>query len=72
MKVKTGGGGIDKDGNTYKLPETEHEVPDGYFTELLKAMADPTPKPAYIYASPEAFKAYLDATNSQQEPEDAK
>jgi hypothetical protein len=39
LKIITGGGGIDKDGNAYTLPEKEVEVPDDYFLAMAKAMA---------------------------------
>ena len=38
MKIITGGGGVDKDGNAYELPEDEIDVPDDFFERALEAM----------------------------------
>lgn len=40
MKIKRGGGGIDKDGNVYKLPEDEIEVPYDHFRKFWQAVID--------------------------------
>jgi hypothetical protein len=40
MKVRTGGGGVDKDGNAYTYPEEEIEVPDDFFRKLWQSSID--------------------------------
>jgi hypothetical protein len=56
VKIKTGGGGVDKDGNSYKLPEGEMDVPDDYFDRVLEGMKKAEPVngmvmvvPAWLY-----------------------
>lgn len=38
MKIRTGGGGVDANGKTYKLPEEEIEVPDDFFLKMWEAL----------------------------------
>ena len=47
MKIITGGGGVDKDGKTYELPEEVREVPDSFFADLVRAM-EKIPQPDVI------------------------
>lgn len=39
MKIKCGGGGVDKDGKAYTLREEEREVPDTWFADLFQAIS---------------------------------
>jgi hypothetical protein len=55
MKVRSGGGGVDKDGNAYTLPEQEIEVPDDYFKALLLDMSKWEP-PEFIVVDPRVFE----------------
>lgn len=41
MKVISGGGGVDADGNWYELPTIEREVPDDYLAKLRAAFKRP-------------------------------
>jgi hypothetical protein len=54
MKIKRGGGGVNKDGNSYKLPETEIEVPDDYFEKAMTAFSN-IPAPEFMIVHPEVF-----------------
>lgn len=51
MKIKRGGGGVDKDGNAYTLPETEIEVADNHFEKMIEAVRD-APQSPFIMVSP--------------------
>jgi hypothetical protein len=50
MKMITGGGGINKDGEWYETPAREIEVPDDYLQRLWALMSDPD---AWIKLYPE-------------------
>jgi hypothetical protein len=62
MKVISGGGGIDADGNWYELPTIEREMPDDYFKALRTLFKTvPAPhQPAVGYCS-QAIYASLKA-----------
>ena len=53
MKVISGGGGIDADGNWYTLPEVEREVSDGYFKRLAAAFKAMPRRPSIMIVLPE-------------------
>ena len=57
MKIRQGGGGIDKDGNAYTLPEREVEVSDDYWGEFLEAMRM-TPPPTTIVVRPSIWEVF--------------
>jgi hypothetical protein len=52
VKIITGGGGIDADGNAYTLPDIEREVPDDYFKRMFMA-AKSIPKPNVMFVHPD-------------------
>lgn len=65
MKVKTGGGGIDADGNWFDLPSEEIEVPDDYFQQFAKAMAaiprqTSIPVPAWVFEDMQRILAEIE------------
>ena len=55
MKVRTGGGGVDKDGNEYTISEQEIEVPDDYFKAMVRDMSKWEP-PEFILVDPRLFE----------------
>jgi len=40
MKIRTGGGGVDKNGKPYKLPEKTVEAPDDVFYKGMRLIFD--------------------------------
>lgn len=59
MKLKTGGGGIDADGNWYTLPETETEVPDDWFRDTILKAFEAGSKPTVMFSGA-AFRELMD------------
>jgi hypothetical protein len=57
MKVISGGGGIDADGNWYELPTVEREVPDDYTEKMIAFFkAVPAPHhPSVMFISPAIY-----------------
>lgn len=63
MKVISGGGGIDADGNWYTLRAVEREVPDDWIPKL-KAAFKTVPAPhdsAVMFVHPDILDALRDA-----------
>ena len=59
MKIKTGGGGIDKDGKFYQLPGQEIEVADTWVGDLLAFLAACNPvAPTRIIVSREVAEYF--------------
>lgn len=62
MKVTSGGGGIDADGNWYELPTVEREVPDDWL-EKARAVFKTVPaphQPSVMFISPAVYAALKD------------
>lgn len=54
MKIAVGGG-IDKDGNSYRLPTVKRDVADDFFEKALEDMAA-TRRADTVVISPEAWE----------------
>ncbi len=62
MKIRIGGGGIDKNGRSYQLPEIEREVADTFFQDLYRAAAK-MPPPDIMVCGPEIKKMFNKVLN---------
>ena len=61
MKVISGGGGGDADGNWYELPKVEREVPDDYLAKLLAVFRSPVPRqPSIMLVAPSVLSDLKD------------
>ena len=61
MKVISGGGGVDGDGNWYELPTVEREVPDDYLAKLLAVFRSSVPRqPSIMFIAPSVLSDLKD------------